>query len=66
MIAVVMHHHDSPAPVTSLQLVLELNLTKPIGGSLKTRAGDPLEFSGWLGLHSTLERLCAEARREPR
>ena len=54
---------ESPAP--SLQLLLELKLTEPIRGSLTTQAGDPQEFSGWLGLHSALERLRAEALERP-
>jgi hypothetical protein len=42
-----------------LQITIDLELTRPVSGSLAV-AGEPAAtFSGWLELHSALELICA-------
>lgn len=44
------------------EYVLELDLdSDPISGRLRDDAGEALDFTGWLGLASALERMVAAA-----
>ena len=50
-----------------LQIAIDLELTRPVSGTLAV-AGEPAaSFSGWLELHSALELICAcaEVPRHP-
>ena len=52
---------------TQLQITIDLELTRPVSGTLAVTGAPAAHFSGWLELHSALELICAcaEVPRDP-
>lgn len=47
---------------TSLRISIEVELTEPVSGRIGVLGADPAPFTGWLEMHSAIERACANAR----
>jgi hypothetical protein len=47
------------APV---RIIIELELTEPVSGSMSTQRGEPIAFTGWLECHAGMEAICTAAK----
>lgn len=43
-------------------IAIDLELTQPVSGSVRCEDLDPMDFRGWLQLHSALETICVAAQ----